>query len=313
MLIELQELGQGFEKAGFIIDEEDLGVIYLALRLEKPLLVSGPPGVGKTDLARILARIFNARLIRLQCHEGLDESKALYDWNYQRQLVKINLAARSGSIRGEELFSLRNLLQRPLLQAITADGPAVLLIDEIDRSDPDFEAFLLEVLSDYQVSVPEIGAIKARRKPIVIITDNGERDLSEALRRRCLFLYLDFPDIDQEASIIRTKTPEVLDELREGIALAVARARDAGYHPAPGAEGVMDWARALFLLDADRYQQEYVDRTLQMLANNKENLLASREYLKNSGRGTRKARHPADDTTGGQPEEEADKQEKTLE
>jgi MoxR-like ATPase len=312
MLIELQELSQGFEEAGFIIDEESLGVIYLALRLEKPLLVSGPPGVGKTDLARILARIFDARLIRLQCHEGLDESKALYDWNYQRQLVKINLAARSGSIREDELFSLPNILQRPLLQAITADGPVVLLIDEIDRSDPDFEAFLLEVLSDYQISVPEIGTIKARRKPIVVITDNGERELSEALRRRCLFLYFDFPNIEQEASIIRIKTPEVLDELQERIALAVARARDAVLHPAPRAEAIKDWARALLLLDSDRYQQEYVDSTLQTLAANKENLMALREHLKNSGPAAPGGR-PAGDKPGEKPEEGADKQEKTPE
>jgi MoxR-like ATPase len=282
MQIELRELRQGFESAGFVIDEDDLNVVYLALRLEKPLLVSGPPGVGKTDLAKVLSRICGARLIRLQCHEGLDESKALYDWNFQRQLVKIHLAARSESVREDDLFTLPNILQRPLLQAITANEPVVLLIDEIDRSDPDFEAFLLEVLSDFQVSVPEIGTIKAVRKPTVIITNNGERELSEALRRRCVFLYLNFPTIEQEASIIRIKNPRVLDGLREEIALAVARTRDAGYHPVPGAEEGLDWARALFLLDADHYQKEYVDKTMDRLAENKKNLLSFQEYMRNN-------------------------------
>jgi MoxR-like ATPase len=283
MQVELQELRQGFESAGFVIDDDDLNVIYLALRLEKPLLVSGPPGVGKTDLAKVVSRIFNARLIRLQCHEGLDESKAIYDWNFQRQLLKIHLNAHSESIQEEDLFSLPNLLQRPLLQAVTENGPVVLLIDEIDRSDPDFEAFLLEVLSDFQVSIPEIGTIKAVRKPIVIITNNGERELSEALRRRCVYLYMNFPTIEQEASIIRIKNPGVLDNLREEIALAVARTRDAGYHPAPGAETGIDWARALFMLDADRYQKNYVDKTLDGLAENKDNLLSFQELLRNNG------------------------------
>ncbi len=273
MQLELDELRQGFENAGFIIDEENLNVIYLALRLEKPLLVSGPPGVGKTGLAKVLSMIFKARLIRLQCHEGLDESKAIYDWNFQRQLVKIHLGAHGTSAQGDDLFTLPNILQRPLLQAITAKEPVVLLIDEIDQSDRDFEAFLLEVLSDFQVSVPEIGTIKAERKPIVIITNNGERDLSEALRRRCVFLYLDLPYIEQEAAIIKAKIPGVLDDLREEIALAVARTRDAGHHPAPGAEAGIDWARALFMLDADHYQKNYVDKTLARLAKNRENLL----------------------------------------
>ncbi|MGD0153147.1 MAG: MoxR family ATPase [Thermacetogeniaceae bacterium] len=281
MQVEMEKLRQSFEAAGFVIAEEDLNVLYLALRLEKPLLVCGPPGVGKTDLAKVLSKILAARLIRLQCHEGLDESKALYDWNLQRQLVKIHLAAHA-AILENELFTLSNILQRPLLQAITATEPVVLLIDEIDRSDPDFEAFLLEVLSDFQVSVPEIGTIKAEQKPVVIITSNGERELSEALRRRCIFLYLNFPGIEQEASIIKIKIPGVLDELREEMALAVARARDAGHHPIPGAESGLDWARALFLLDADHYQEDYVSKTLQMLAKNKENLIAVQEFLRSN-------------------------------
>jgi len=252
----LEELREGFSQTGYIINEEALNVVYLALRLEKPLLVCGPAGVGKTALAKVLSKILAAKLIRLQCHEGLDENKALYDWNFQRQLVKIHLAARNEAIPEEELFSLSNILQRPLLQAITSKEPVVLLIDEIDQADPDFEAFLLEVLSDFQISIPEIGTVTAHQKPVVVITNNGERELSEALRRRCVFLYLDFPTIEQEASIIRVHAPETLENLSEEISLGVNRLLQAGHHPGPYAASVFDWARALLLLNADNLQKD---------------------------------------------------------
>lgn len=279
MELDFDELQKGFAKYGYIINDEELGVIYLALRLEKPLLVYGPPGVGKTELGKVISKITQAKLIRLQCHEGLDESNALYDWNIQRQLVKIQLAARDHQPRVEALFSLANILQRPLLQAITSKERAVLLIDEIDRSDRSFEAFLLEILSDYQVSIPEIGTIKASRKPIVIITNNGERDLSEAMRRRCVFLYLDFPKIEQEASILRIHAPEVLEKIKEDLDLSIAQVRDSGHSLGPGGMDTFDWARSLLLLNADSYEKNYFETTLAALVKKKENLAAFRNRL----------------------------------
>lgn len=280
MELTLEELRERFTRAGYIINEDALNTVYLALRLEKPLLVCGPAGVGKTELAKVLSNILGAKLIRIQCHEGLDESKALYDWNFQRQLVKIHLAARHETIREEDLFSLPNILQRPLLQAITSEESVVLLIDEIDRADPDFEAFLLEVLSDFQISIPEIGTITTNRKPIVVITNNGEREISEALRRRCIFLYIDFPTIEQEASIIRVHASEILKELEEEISLGVNRLLQPGSHPGPQAASTLDWARALLLLNADRLRREYVEKTLDLLAKKKENIEAYQEFLK---------------------------------
>jgi MoxR-like ATPase len=247
--------------------------------LEKPLLVSGPAGVGKTELAKVLSDVLGARLIRLQCHEGLDESKSLYDWNIQRQLINIHLSSRTqGSEKTEEdLFSLDYILQRPLLQAITQQEQVLLLIDEIDRSDRDFEAFLLELLSDYQVSIPEIGTVKATCKPVVVITNSGDRDLSEALRRRCVFLYLDNPTIQEEASILRARVPDVLETLNENIALAVAMLRDKGSQLGYGNAQLLDWARVLLMLDADRFQKDYVVNCMEQLAWNRENITAVME------------------------------------
>ncbi len=276
--IDLQKLRDAFSQMSYIINEDALSTIYLALRLEKPLLVSGPAGVGKTELAKVLSFVLGARMIRLQCHEGLDESKAIYDWNIQRQLIKIHLAGQKNVQEEDDLFSLPFILQRPLLQAITQQDQVLLLIDEIDRADPDFEAFLLEMLSDFQVSIPEIGTIKATRKPVVVITNSGERELSEALRRRCVFLYLDYPTIVEEAAILRARIPDVLDALSEDISFAVAWARDQG-HQFFGSTAVLDWARALLLLNADHYQKDYVDKALETLAMNKENITAFESTL----------------------------------
>jgi MoxR-like ATPase len=283
--VQLDQLRHGFDRMNYIIKDESLFNIYLALKLEKPLLVCGPAGVGKTELAKVLSAILEARLIRLQCHEGLDESKALYDWNIQRQLIKIHLDAQKESeCQGEdELFSLPYVLQRPLLQAITAKDLVLLLIDEVDQSDRNFEAFLLEVLSDFQVSIPEIGTIKADRKPVVVITNSGERELSEALRRRCVFLYLDFPGIEEEASIFRSRIPDVLDAINEDIAFSVAKVRDQRHQL--GSEGIvtLDWARTILLWNADRYQKDYVDKTLEILTRNRDNILACEAYLRQTG------------------------------
>jgi MoxR-like ATPase len=277
MDIELKELQEGFDQLCYIVSEEHLNTIYLALRLERSLLISGPAGAGKTEMAKSLSEILGAKLIRLQCHGGLDENKSLYEWNIQRQLLNIQIDDRSKDAESveEDLFSMDYVLQRPLLQAITQKEQVLLLIDEIDRADRDFEAFLLEVLSDYQISIPEIGTIKAVKKPVVVITNSGERELSEALRRRCVFLYLDNPTIKAEASIIRARIPDVLDILNEDIALAVALARDRGSQLGVGTTQLMDWARVLLMLIADQFQKDYVDKGMELLASNKESLLAA--------------------------------------
>lgn len=272
MEISLEELRQGFAKYRYIINEDALYTVYLSLRLDKPLLVCGPPGVGKTELAKVLSKILDAELIRLQCHEGLDEATALYDWNIQRQLVGIHIKGRDKQYE-EEIFSFSNLLQRPLLKAITSDKKVVLLFDEIDRSDSSFEALVLEVLSDFQISIPELGTIVARHRPIVVITSGGERELSEPLKRRCVFLYIDFPKLEEEVTILKNRIPEILDNLREEMARAVAWARDKGFGLGPNAPAVMGWARTLLFLDAGSFQKEYVDKTLETLAISQENLL----------------------------------------
>jgi MoxR-like ATPase len=259
MEVNLDELRKGFDQNGYIIDQEKITAVYLSLCLDKPLIVCGPQGTGKTTLAAVLSRILNARLIRLQCHEGLDESKVLYDWNIQRQLIMIHLSSQ-GDFPERQLFSLENLLQRPLLQAILSKEKVVLLIDEIDRAEPDFEAFLLELLSDFQITLPEIGTIAALNKPVVIITDNGDRELSEALLRRCVFLYLGFPDIEQEAVIVRTNVSQILEDLSEEIAMAAVKTGNEHC-----LNSALDWAAVLFLLDEGRYQKEFWEKTMKLL------------------------------------------------
>ncbi|HAA90360.1 MAG: AAA+ type ATPase [Thermoanaerobacterales bacterium 50_218] len=259
--VEYEKLQKGFEEAGYIIAEDALRTIFLALKLEKPLLVCGPSGVGKTELAKVLSKIFQARLIRLQCYEGLDESKAIYDWNYQKQVLQLQLS------HTEELFSMKNILKRPLLQAITAKEPVVLLIDDIDEADRNFEALLLEILADFQVTIPEVGTIVAEEKPIVVITSSGKRELSEALRRRCVFLYLDYPGSVEEALIIRKKVPQVIDEINEEIALGVA-SMERCYSPE-----VIDWLRTLLFLNAGCYSEEYLGKMMDFLAKKRDNLM----------------------------------------
>lgn len=273
--ITLSWLTAAFAQDGYICGEEILIPVYLALRLEKPLLISGAPGVGKTEVAKVLSRVLDTELIRLQCYEGLDENKALYEWNYQKQLLMIELS-RQGCTRGEDqpdLFSEEYLLERPLLKALRHPRRPVLLIDEIDKSDQEFEAFLFEVLSDFQVSIPELGTIKARQVPVVVLTSNGDRELSDGLKRRCLFLYIDYPDVDKETRIIRSKVPEAGEVLARQVAAAVNRIR-AGLdlRKKPAIAETIDWARALVLMEARALEPNLVRRTLNLLFKDQEDV-----------------------------------------
>lgn len=237
--------------AGYIADEDLASLVWMGLALERPLLLEGEAGVGKTAMASACARALNRPLLRLQCYEGLDLSQAVYEWNYSCQLLEIRLAEAGQGDRAAlrtELFSEAFLLERPLLQAIRSEQPCVLLIDEIDRADEAFEAFLLEVLSEYQVTVPEIGTLKALSKPLVLLTSNGTRDLSDALRRRCLFHFLDFPTLARETQIVRTLVPEAAGRLVEEAVAFVQRLRKQDLEKTPGVAETLDWVRVLFKL-----------------------------------------------------------------
>ncbi len=264
----LEKLKQGFVKAGYICDDKTALTVFLALQLEKPLLIEGAPGVGKTEMGKVLSQIMNSELIRLQCYEGLDETKALYEWNYQRQLLRIqmNRALEENQIKEEDLFSDQYLLERPLLKAIRSEERAVLLIDEVDKCDPEFEAFLFEVLSDFQVSIPELGTIPARNIPVVVLTSNNERELSDGLKRRCLYLYLDFPSVEQEVQIIQARVPDVAERLASEAARVVARLREEkDFRKKPSIAETLDWVRALVHLERTRISAKTVAETLNIL------------------------------------------------
>lgn len=228
-------------QVGYVADDSLAMALHLALALGRPLLLEGPAGVGKTEVAKAMAAHLQTRLIRLQCYEGLDASHAIYEWNYQRQLLSI----RSEGTGEEALFSDKYLLKRPLLEAISQDTPPVLLIDEIDRSDEEFEAYLLEILSDFQITIPEIGTITARSRPVVILTANGTRDLSDALRRRCLYSYVDYPDRDTELAILRARGPQIEPRLAHQIIGTVQALRREELEKKPGIAEMLDWAAAL--------------------------------------------------------------------
>ena len=252
----------------YLSDASIAGVVFLADKLEKPVLVEGPAGVGKTELAKAVAATTGSRLIRLQCYEGLDEAKALYEWNYKKQLLRIQAE------RGEEsswqdieddLFSDEFLLTRPLLEAIRADDPVVLLIDEVDRVEVETEALLLEILSDYQVSIPELGTLSAKQIPLVFLTSNNTRELSEALKRRCLFLHIDYPDLDREKEIVLTKVPDITEKLADQIARIVRSIRQLELKKAPSVSETIDWARTLVLLGIEHIDAQQAKETLHIL------------------------------------------------
>jgi len=243
------ELRESLHRAGYIADEALATTLWLAFELQRPLLLEGDAGVGKTALALALARAQGRRLVRLQCHEGLDLAQAAYEWNYGRQLLAIRLhETQAADVRESDLFAREYLLERPLLQAIDSDGPCVLLIDEIDRADEAFEAFLLEVLSDWQITVPELGTIRARHVPLVVLTSNGTRELSDALRRRCLYHWLDYPTLAREIAIVRATLPTAEGALVEQAVAFVQRLRREDLGKTPGVAETLDWIRALHRL-----------------------------------------------------------------
>ena len=260
------EIAAALEKHGYLPDERIAQVVFLAERLDKPVLVEGPAGVGKTELAKTLAAVHGRRLIRLQCYEGLDEAKALYEWNYRKQLLRIQSDEKSDwSELSGDIFSEDFLLTRPLLEAIRSAEPVVLLIDEVDRVEMETEALLLEVLSDFQVSIPELGTIVASSRPMVLLTSNNTRELSEALKRRCLFLHIDYPTIERETAILLAKVPELPEGLAQSMARIVASIRSEPVRKPPSVSESLDWARTLLALGIDRVDEANVTDTLHVL------------------------------------------------
>jgi MoxR-like ATPase len=262
----IRKIQDVMEREAYVTDRQVATSVYLATALGKPLLVEGHPGVGKTEIAKVLARVLAADLIRLQCYEGLDASTALYEWNYPRQLLHIKLEERSSASLAEKeasLFSEDFLLKRPLLAAITHRGaPPVLLIDEVDRSDEEFEAFLLEILSDFQVTIPELGTIKAEARPVVVLTSNRTRELSEALRRRCLYLWIDYPSFEKELRIVRSKVPGLPEQLARDVTALLQSLRRRRLAKVPGVAESLDWAAALVALHAEHLDESVIRETM---------------------------------------------------
>jgi MoxR-like ATPase len=263
--IQLNDIKSMLQEQGYVTDESVAMSVFLSLQLNKPLLVEGPAGVGKTEVAKVMAKALQTDLIRLQCYEGLDATHALYEWNYQRQLLHLKIAEHNEQSVDEKektIFSDTFLMKRPLLQAITHDKRPVLLIDEVDRSDEEFESFLLEVLSDWQITIPEIGTIKATYIPQVILTGNRTRELSEALRRRCLYLYIDYPDFEKEYLIVKSKVNGIDKKLAEQITNFMQQLRSMKLEKTPGIAETIDWAMALSALHIDHLDKNMVEQTL---------------------------------------------------
>ncbi|MBA3370075.1 MAG: MoxR family ATPase [Thermoleophilaceae bacterium] len=261
-------------EVGYLAGESAALVSYLATRLGKPVLVEGPAGVGKTELAKALARATERRLVRLQCYEGLDEAKALYEWNYRKQLLRIQAESDTASWRDvqDDIFGQEFLLERPLMEAISSPEPVVLLIDEIDKTDQEFEAMLLELLSDFQITVPELGRVEARTRPVVVLTSNNTRELTEALKRRCLYLWLDYPEFQHELEIVRLHTPELGEEITRRLVEVVQMVRELDLKKPPSIAESIDWARALLLLGAHDLDQDTFRQTMSVIVKHRADL-----------------------------------------
>jgi MoxR-like ATPase len=266
------EVKDGLAGVGYLADEPAALVAYLAQRLGKPVLVEGPAGVGKTELAKAISRATGRALIRLQCYEGLDEAKALYEWNYRKQLLRIQAAEHTDSDAFEDIFAEDFLLTRPLLEAIASTDPVVLLIDEIDKTDQEFEAMLLEVLSDFQISIPELGVIEARTHPIVVLTSNNSRELTEALKRRCLYLWLDYPEVEREMEIVHLHAPELDEALARRLVEVIHMIRQLDLKKPPSIAESIDWARALLLLGADDIDRSVFERTMNIIVKHRSDI-----------------------------------------
>jgi MoxR-like ATPase len=293
-MITEQGIKDFLRSSGYIADSDIATAVFLALRMEKPILIEGPPGVGKTGLAKALSSSLDFPLVRLQCYEGIDEGKALYDWEYGKQLlytqllrtqldnylsVSADLREAVERLAAEEsmFFSMNFLVQRPILRSFLSEKRSLLLIDEIDRSGDEFEALLLECLSDFQVSVPELGVIEAKRKPLVILTSNGTRMISDALRRRCLYLYIGYPDLDREVAIIRARFPKICEELAQQIVSFLRKARELNMRKPPSVSETLDWANVLTIMNASKLTREMLDNTVGVIAKHQADLQMVKE------------------------------------
>jgi MoxR-like ATPase len=291
----VEDVSTGLRSAGYLPGQSTALVSYLAAKLGKPILVEGPAGVGKTELAKALAHYLDRTLVRLQCYEGLDEAKALYEWNYRKQLLRIQAEAEGAGWQEvqDDIFGAEFLLQRPLMAAIAADEPVVLLIDEIDKTDQEFEAMLLELLSDFQLSIPELGRYEAKTRPVVLLTSNNSRELTEALKRRCLYLWLDYPTLEHELEIVKLHAPELADAVAHKLVEVVAMIRELDLKKPPSIAESIDWARALLLLGADDIDGQVFAETLSIIVKHRTDLDVVAERV-----GMKLAR-PADATPAG--------------